>query len=216
MPEWCRWLNADSPAYLKPYSATGNNLFAYCENNPVNRADYSGAVWTKIKSWFSNTFGAGYTEVERDDDDPITVGVPHVFEIKNQTVETTTHYSVGNSSKPVSVYATHDLNNIWSFDAGIVINIGNFSLDVSIHSVDLFYTSTDENGTIIQNGIKVENADLHLYTSSSSKSGNCTKTNTTSAVIHGEIFLLLVGVTAVARSMNSLFQALSIGAKMFV
>ena len=35
VPEWCRWLNADSPAYLKPYSATGNNLFAYCENNPV-------------------------------------------------------------------------------------------------------------------------------------------------------------------------------------
>ena len=35
VPDWCRWLNADSPAYLKPYSATGNNLFVYCKNNPV-------------------------------------------------------------------------------------------------------------------------------------------------------------------------------------
>ena len=42
VPEWCRWLNADSPAYLKPYSATGNNLFAYCENNPVMYVDESG------------------------------------------------------------------------------------------------------------------------------------------------------------------------------
>ena len=36
VPDWCRWLNADSPAYLKLYSATGNNLFAYCSNDPVN------------------------------------------------------------------------------------------------------------------------------------------------------------------------------------
>ena len=44
VPEWCRWLNADSPAYLKPYSATGNNLFAYCENNPVMYMDESGRL----------------------------------------------------------------------------------------------------------------------------------------------------------------------------
>ena len=42
VPEWCRWLNADNPAYLKPYSATGNNLFAYCENNPVMYMDSFG------------------------------------------------------------------------------------------------------------------------------------------------------------------------------
>ena len=48
VPEWCRWLNADSPAYLKPYSATGNNLFAYCENNPVMGYDPNGTFdWNR-------------------------------------------------------------------------------------------------------------------------------------------------------------------------
>ena len=44
VPEWCRWLNADNPSYLKPYSATGNNLFAYCENKPVMYMDESGRL----------------------------------------------------------------------------------------------------------------------------------------------------------------------------
>ena len=42
VPDWCRWLNADNPSFLKPYSATGNNLFAYCENNPVMYMDSFG------------------------------------------------------------------------------------------------------------------------------------------------------------------------------
>ena len=48
VPEWCRWLNADSPSYLKPYSATGNNLFTYCENNPVMGYDPNGTFdWNR-------------------------------------------------------------------------------------------------------------------------------------------------------------------------
>ena len=42
VPDWCRWLNADLPSFLKPYSATGNNLFAYCSNDPINKVDNTG------------------------------------------------------------------------------------------------------------------------------------------------------------------------------
>ena len=39
VPEWCRWLNADSIDYLEPESLSGMNLFAYCGNDPVNCVD---------------------------------------------------------------------------------------------------------------------------------------------------------------------------------
>ena len=41
-PEICRWINADS--LLNPDSVLGNNLFAYCLNNPVNLADTTGEL----------------------------------------------------------------------------------------------------------------------------------------------------------------------------
>lgn len=42
VPEWGRWLNADSPSFLDTTSVTRLNLFAYCENNSVMNVDYNG------------------------------------------------------------------------------------------------------------------------------------------------------------------------------
>ncbi len=42
VPQWCRWLSADSPKYLDVDSPEGINLFAYCANNPVKYSDRSG------------------------------------------------------------------------------------------------------------------------------------------------------------------------------
>ena len=42
VPQWCRWLTADSIDYLDPASIVGLNLYAYCYNDPVNFVDPSG------------------------------------------------------------------------------------------------------------------------------------------------------------------------------
>ena len=42
VPEWCRFLNADSIEYLDPSNINGMNLYAYCNNDSVNKIDPSG------------------------------------------------------------------------------------------------------------------------------------------------------------------------------
>ena len=46
-PETCRFVTADNPAVLTatPMGLTDKNLYAYCDNNPVMRADNGGEFW---------------------------------------------------------------------------------------------------------------------------------------------------------------------------
>ena len=57
VPQWGRWLSADSIEYLNPESVNGLNLYIYCENDPINRFDSSGhswkSFWNSMGSWFS-------------------------------------------------------------------------------------------------------------------------------------------------------------------
>ena len=41
-PEWRRFISPDDTAYLDPETVNGLNLYAYCNNDPVNYADPSG------------------------------------------------------------------------------------------------------------------------------------------------------------------------------
>ena len=49
-PEICRWINADCVISCPGRSVHGFNLFEYCDNNPVNKSDCTGA-WPK---WIKN------------------------------------------------------------------------------------------------------------------------------------------------------------------
>ncbi len=50
VPEWGRWLNADSALFLDPKSLNGMNMFIYCSNNPIMLIDESGTL-SKTASW---------------------------------------------------------------------------------------------------------------------------------------------------------------------
>ena len=43
-PEWRRFISPDDTGYLDPESVNGLNLYAYCNNDPVNYADPSGCA----------------------------------------------------------------------------------------------------------------------------------------------------------------------------
>ena len=59
-PEWGRWIQPDDIEYLDPTNINGLNLYAYCNNDPVNYTDRSGhspdSVW---KTLFGVAVGVG-------------------------------------------------------------------------------------------------------------------------------------------------------------
>jgi RHS repeat-associated protein len=48
VPEWGRFLNGDATSmiHFTPGELYNKNLYAYCDNDPINRADPSGRIWT--------------------------------------------------------------------------------------------------------------------------------------------------------------------------
>ena len=54
-PEIGRWINADG--YVSTgQGVLGNNMFAYCGNNPVNRVDHTGQFWSGIWEFAKTAF----------------------------------------------------------------------------------------------------------------------------------------------------------------
>ena len=64
-PEWGRFISADI------YIVTGqdvlsSNIYAYCDNNPINAVDSNGQLWNlikKIASLFTLSFGSNETKL---------------------------------------------------------------------------------------------------------------------------------------------------------
>ena len=57
-PTWRRFISPDNTAYLDPNTPSGLNLYAYCNNDPVNYADPSGCSPTE---WWEWVLAAGIT-----------------------------------------------------------------------------------------------------------------------------------------------------------
>ena len=51
VPDWCRWLNADSAYYLDQFDINNNSLFSYCCNDPICKIDVNGNKWNWSTFW---------------------------------------------------------------------------------------------------------------------------------------------------------------------
>ena len=125
------------------------------------RIDYSGMFWEKIgqffcetwnsiKTWASNTFGAGCTttstiaEVKTE-----IVPSPSPVTVEAGTITTQIVEEYGDSSKPFSVYANEDLEHpIISSSVGLKINILDFTLDISLGLDNIGISGSVTNGDV--------------------------------------------------------------------
>ena len=64
VPEWGRWLNADSPNFLQFDNINGMNLFAYCNNSPVMYSDPSGEFVLGISMLIGALVGGIFGAIE--------------------------------------------------------------------------------------------------------------------------------------------------------
>ena len=63
-PEIGRFINADG--YVSTgQDVTGYNMFAYCGNNPINRADPTGTFWKEVGNFFKNVGTAIYNGAKK-------------------------------------------------------------------------------------------------------------------------------------------------------
>ena len=199
-PEIGRFINADG--YVSTgQGILGNNMFAYCGNNPVNRADPTGMFWKEIgnffsnawngiKTWAKNTFGAGSstTATIAEIETPV-IPDPSPITVKTGTKTTQTISKHGDSSKPISVYANKDAQHpIKSSSAGININIVNFTLDLSVGLDDIGLSGSLTNGNTTNSfGVKLNLSELKIGFEGSTaiQWDNTTETAYTNASISG-------------------------------
>ena len=199
-PEIGRFINADG--YVSTgQGVLGNNMFAYCGNNPVNRADSTGMFWKEIgdffskawngiKTWAKNTFGAGSstTATIAEIETPV-IPDPSPITVKTGTKTTQTISKHGDSSKPISVYANKDAQHpIKSSSAGININIANFTLDLSVGLDDIGLSGALTNGNTTNSfGVKLNLSELKIGFEGSTaiQWDNTTETAYTNASISG-------------------------------
>ena len=174
-PELGRFINADAFT-TTGQGLLGNNMFAYCGNNPVNCTDPTGMfwkgignffskVWNGIKTWAKNTFGAGSstTATIAKIETPI-IPDPSPITVKTGTKTTQTVSEHGDSSKPISVYANKDVRHpIKSSSAGININIVDFTLNFSVGFDDIGISGSLANGKTVNDfGLKLNISELKI------------------------------------------------------
>ena len=199
-PETGRFVNGDNQLLIGS-DLTGLNLFAYCGNNPVNRADPTGTFWKEIGdwfkgvgkaigNWFGSTFGAGSSTVSEAKAEKIILPDPSPITVKTGTKISKTISKHGNSSKPISVYASRNVEHpIKSSSAGVKINIAKFTLKVNLSLDNIGISGSLSNGDTSNSfGIRANVSELKIGFDSSTTvrwDANTSQTTYTNGDISG-------------------------------
>ena len=136
-PEVGRFLNADAFVTTDITGALSANMFAYCENNPVNRADFYGTFWKEIGGWLSNAWNSITTWVGN------TFGFVSETKTVTQEVRSPVGYCstgtiTGSSSKGdentyLYIKSTSTVKNgSYNNDYGVGLNVSIDGVDASI------------------------------------------------------------------------------------
>ena len=173
VPALCRFLNADG------FTQTGQglldkNMFAYCGNNPVNRADTNGNKWADIKqkisnawnrftNWVDRTFGVNLSSTGLLDESvnyPIPSYMPISVKHGMKVSKTTNKY--GDASKSVTAYANlNKTYKIKSSSVGIKIRCSNAALKINLALDDISISGSVTDGNTTNSfGLKINISEL--------------------------------------------------------
>ncbi len=153
-----RFINTDG--YVSTgQGVLGNNMFAYCGNNPICRSDNSGSswqdvknfvgrAWNKAKSWASRTFGSG-TIIKGEHKKINGKSQNAIVTIENGRKETVVLES-GDTTKPISGYFNATVAETPSFSAGIKLNFSNVCLDFSVGFTSVNICGTHSSGNFAE------------------------------------------------------------------
>lgn len=189
-------------------------MFAYCDNNPVNRADPTGHSWksfwgkvgnaikeaaSAVVKAVSSVFGLSYSSTTSHTNKP-TIKSPSWMPVQFEhgTSSTTTIVQNGTLSKPIVLHAKQDYGTAGvSYGAGAQLSAFSASLDlsgsVSRTNTGVYFSSGYRNNTT-QVGVRInfEELKLGIETSTSYKQGNICVTEYSNLSINGVGLLTIV------------------------
>ena len=131
-------------------------MFAYCNNNPVNRTDFTGLFWKETGDFLSNlweettefvqnTFGAGVVQARKYKAlsiETFWAGVEHGY--------ATSFVITGSVDKPISFYAQNasDWWKVVEYKVGIQFNTDNGGINYSIGLGETSLTVANEDQSL--------------------------------------------------------------------
>ena len=204
-PEVGRFLNADSYISSEVQCIVDYNMYAYCGNDPENYTDSSGCsrlfdrtnnskgviakvaetVAKVVKSIFGVSYKTTATVVKKEVSwlpDPLPIVV------KTGTKLTETIASGGDSSKPISLYSTQDLESPVSSSVGVKVNVLNASVSTNFAFDNTSFNLGYSNGnTTASYSVKVNWAEqkIGLESAIAYTNGTATETTYTNASVNG-------------------------------
>lgn len=186
-----RFINADGQISLDG-SFLNTNQFVYCGNNPVNQVDPEGKFWKKIGSFFKKIgksiskfarkkFGAWsstYATISKTKIQYLPDPLPITFE--TGTIITQTIAKLGDTSKPISVYAKINADDSLMSSVGARVggNSNALNFSIGVNNTGIYYSSSNEN-TTNSFGIKMDLTELKIGFESSTAITWDTTTETT-------------------------------------